>query len=45
MSCDDNKEARDKDRKKRRSLPIVTSDASKAAPKYWKSIDELERAK
>jgi len=46
MSCDDNKEARDKDRQKRRSLPIVTSEApSKAAPKYWRSIDELNRAK
>ena len=32
MSCDDNKEARDKDRQKRRSLPIVTAEAPKAAP-------------
>jgi molybdopterin-containing oxidoreductase family iron-sulfur binding subunit len=45
MSCDDNKEARDKDRGKRRSLPIVTSEAPQAAPKYWRSIDELNRAK
>jgi molybdopterin-containing oxidoreductase family iron-sulfur binding subunit len=48
MSCDDNKEARDKDRGKRRSLPIVTAEAPKVdppAPKYWRSIDELNRAK
>jgi molybdopterin-containing oxidoreductase family iron-sulfur binding subunit len=45
MSCDDNKEARDKDRQKRRSLPIVTSEAPQAAPKYWRSLDELNRAK
>jgi molybdopterin-containing oxidoreductase family iron-sulfur binding subunit len=45
MSCDDNKEARDEDRKKRRSLPIVTSELPKAPPKYWRSIDELNRAK
>jgi molybdopterin-containing oxidoreductase family iron-sulfur binding subunit len=45
MSCDDNKEARDKDRQKRRSLPIVTTEAPKAAPKYWRSIAELNRAK
>jgi molybdopterin-containing oxidoreductase family iron-sulfur binding subunit len=47
MSCDDNKEARAKDRGKRRSLPIVTSEAPKdaPAPKYWRSVDELNRAK
>ena len=50
MSCDDNKEARDKDRQKRRSLPIVTSEAASAGrprrpPKYWRSIDERNRAK
>ncbi len=57
MSCDDNKEARDKDRQKRRSLPIVTSEPPKAAqmsaptspstspPKYWRSIAEHDRAK
>jgi MoCo/4Fe-4S cofactor protein with predicted Tat translocation signal len=48
MSCDDNKEARDKDRQKRRSLPIVTSEAPKAAPmsapKYWRSIEERNAA-
>jgi molybdopterin-containing oxidoreductase family iron-sulfur binding subunit len=47
MSCDENKEAAEKDRQKRRSLPIVTSEAPKAgpAPKYWRSIAEHNRAK
>jgi molybdopterin-containing oxidoreductase family iron-sulfur binding subunit len=48
MSCDDNKEARDKDRQKRRSLPIVSAEAPNAPaapPKYWRSLDELNRAK
>ena len=45
MSCDDNKDARQADKVKRRSLPIVTSEAPKEAPKYWRSIDELNRAK
>ncbi|HVR01680.1 MAG TPA: TAT-variant-translocated molybdopterin oxidoreductase [Polyangia bacterium] len=53
MSCDDNKEARAKDRQKRRSLPIVTAEAprpstataARAAPRYWRSIEEREAAK
>ncbi|HVZ72512.1 MAG TPA: TAT-variant-translocated molybdopterin oxidoreductase [Polyangia bacterium] len=46
MSCDDNKEARDKDRKVRRSLPIVTAEASvKAPPRYWRSVAERDAAK
>jgi molybdopterin-containing oxidoreductase family iron-sulfur binding subunit len=47
MSCDDNKEARAKDRQARagRSLPIVTAEAPKEAPKYWRSIDEKNLAK
>jgi Fe-S-cluster-containing dehydrogenase component len=47
MSCDDNKEARGRDRK-RRSLPIVRTEAPKGPkgiPKYWRSIDELNAAK
>jgi MoCo/4Fe-4S cofactor protein with predicted Tat translocation signal len=46
MSCDENKDARDKDRQKRRSLPIVTSEAPKAAgaARYWRSIEERDRA-
>ena len=53
MSCDDNKEARAKDRQKRRSLPIVTAEAPRpstataagAPPRYWRSIEEREAAK
>jgi molybdopterin-containing oxidoreductase family iron-sulfur binding subunit len=58
MSCDDNKDARDKDRQKRRSLPIVKAEAPKGAslggpsegaslggPKYWRTIEEHDRAK
>src|SRR5579862_5171639 len=52
MSCDDNKDARAKDRQKRRSLPIVKASASgapqpaaaKRAPKYWRSIEERDAA-
>jgi MoCo/4Fe-4S cofactor protein with predicted Tat translocation signal len=55
MSCDDNKDARAKDRQKRRSLPIVTSEAPQestkestktaSAPRYWRSIAEHDAAK
>ncbi len=47
MSCDDNKDARAKDRVKRRSLPIVTASAPAAAkrePRYWRSIEERNAA-
>jgi Fe-S-cluster-containing dehydrogenase component len=52
MSCDDNHEARAKDRAKRRSLPILDrtngqreSAASSASPspKYWRSAAERDR--
>ena len=53
MSCDDNKEARAKDRAgraRRRSLPIVTAEASVPTPapkppRYWRSIAERDAAK
>jgi Fe-S-cluster-containing dehydrogenase component/anaerobic selenocysteine-containing dehydrogenase len=57
MSCDDNKDARAQDRverSKRRSLPMVTAEASAEAskdgqapvePRYWRSIEEKNRAK
>jgi molybdopterin-containing oxidoreductase family iron-sulfur binding subunit len=41
MSCDDNHEARTKDRAKRRSLPIAGQPV--AAPKYWRSAEERDR--
>jgi Fe-S-cluster-containing dehydrogenase component/anaerobic selenocysteine-containing dehydrogenase len=47
MSCDDNKDARAKDRDarvRRRSLPIVTAEAP-AKPVYWRSIAERDAAK
>jgi Fe-S-cluster-containing dehydrogenase component/anaerobic selenocysteine-containing dehydrogenase len=53
MSCDDNKDARAKDRDRRRSLPIVKASApaqsasnaaAKRAPKYWRSIEERNAA-
>ena len=42
MSCDDNHEARDKDRARRKSLPIIGSaSASTGTPrKLWRSIEE-----
>jgi Fe-S-cluster-containing dehydrogenase component/anaerobic selenocysteine-containing dehydrogenase len=40
MSCDDNKEARTKDRAKRRSLPIA---GQSSTPTYWRSAAERER--
>ena len=44
MSCDDNHEARAKDREKRRSLPIAGEQAKSgtksATPKYWRSAAE-----
>jgi MoCo/4Fe-4S cofactor protein with predicted Tat translocation signal len=44
MSCDDNEKARRDDRAKRRSLPVIRSDAQteppKAAPRTWRSIEE-----
>jgi len=40
MSCDDNHEARTKDRAKRRSLPIAGQQSS---PKYWRSAEERDR--
>jgi Fe-S-cluster-containing dehydrogenase component len=45
MSCDDNHEARSKDRAKRRSLPIASASASAPAspPKYWRSAAERDR--
>jgi molybdopterin-containing oxidoreductase family iron-sulfur binding subunit len=48
MSCDDNHEARAKDRAKRRSLPLAdaaTAPAAKSAsaPKYWRSAQERDR--
>ena len=48
MSCDDNHEARAKDRAKRRSLPIAGTSESPAtressAPKYWRSAAERDR--
>jgi molybdopterin-containing oxidoreductase family iron-sulfur binding subunit len=45
MSCDDNKEAAAQARAKRRSLPIVTAEAPKQGPKYWRSIEEKNAAK
>jgi molybdopterin-containing oxidoreductase family iron-sulfur binding subunit len=45
MSCDENKEAAAEARAKRRSLPIVTAEAPKEAPRYWASIEERDRAK
>ena len=49
MSCDDNHEARAKDRARRRSLPVVETPAAKggsgssSAPKYWRSREERDR--
>ncbi len=47
MSCDDNHEARAKDRAKRRSLPLAdaaTAPTQKvSAPKYWRSAAERDR--
>ena len=48
MSCDDNKEARAKDRNRRHSLPVVNKDAAPAAPaaggnRLWRSIEERDR--
>jgi len=40
MSCDDNKEARTKDRAKRRSLPIA---GQSSTPTYWRSAAEKEQ--
>jgi molybdopterin-containing oxidoreductase family iron-sulfur binding subunit len=47
MSCDDNHEARAKDRERRRSLPMVDGEKraearASSSPKYWRSAAELE---
>jgi Fe-S-cluster-containing dehydrogenase component len=42
MSCDDNHEARAKDRTKRRSLPIA-GQADASPPKYWTSAEDRAR--
>src|SRR5579863_6177161 len=51
MSCDENKEARARDREKRRSLPVVqdrppdrSSEPQPNAPRYWRSLEERDRA-
>jgi Fe-S-cluster-containing dehydrogenase component/anaerobic selenocysteine-containing dehydrogenase len=43
MSCDDNKEARAKDRSRRRSLPIAEQ-PSAGGNGLWRSIEERDRA-
>jgi len=48
MSCDDNHEARAKDRAKRRSLPVVDAGTVKASqtsssPAYWTSAEDRAR--
>jgi Fe-S-cluster-containing dehydrogenase component len=43
MSCDDNHEARTKDRERRRSLPIAGQNASSTQKKYWRSAAERDR--
>ena len=49
MSCDENHEAREKDRARRRSLPVIgqsagANDAGSPAPRaYWRSIEERNR--
>jgi MoCo/4Fe-4S cofactor protein with predicted Tat translocation signal len=43
MSCDDNHEARAKDRERRRSLPLFDGGKrASSSPKYWRSAAELE---
>ncbi|HXU04005.1 MAG TPA: TAT-variant-translocated molybdopterin oxidoreductase [Polyangia bacterium] len=42
MSCDDNHEARAKDRAKRHSLPIAGQGVS-STPTYWRSAEERDR--
>jgi Fe-S-cluster-containing dehydrogenase component len=42
MSCDDNHEARSKDRARRRSLPIA-GQRTAATPKFWTSADDRAR--
>ncbi len=42
MSCDDNQEARSKDRAKRKSLPIARA-RDVHAPKYWTSAEDRAR--
>ena len=52
MSCDDNHEARSKDRAKRKSLPTIdagtlrgsrTPDRAAGKPKYWTSAEDRAR--
>ena len=46
MSCDDNKEARAKDREQRRSLPIVNKTVAAPAAsgdRLWRSLEERDR--